>query len=326
MFCGNCGKQIEENQKFCRYCGVKNMSDMEKEIVEQNYNPVVIHQQATTNAFNRDVLNNYLYNLRILEVAKAKMTESKEEIEYEIHCLGVPKYDKNDTYDGGFDTEAVLWGWGAGLFFFVAAWVVGKLVEWIFGSFFGLSTFVMIISVIAPFVYMINEMVKTGNRISDYESAVERDEKRVKEELLRRKNLMAELEELVDALNNVETLLIKAYSINIIPSKFRGLYPVYFIYDYISTSTSTLNEALFACDLNTIQEKLDKVIEQQREIIMELAYSNALNQQIINQNEQILQQAIQTERNTALAAQYSQVAATNSSVTAYLQVYDFLKN
>ncbi len=331
MFCSNCGKQLNDTQRFCQFCGTENISNTNTQIIEQSYNPMIINEQAHNHTFNRDVLNNYLYNVRVLEVAKNNLLKIKDETLYQIQNLGIPKFEegsfgwnsRNWSASCGGDIGAI---WGLAAIIFFAIWIVGALICAIFECGFGFFGFLMILTVILAIALTIWGIQDADEQDRKHAFQVRQDDKRVKTENEEKERLINEEIPNIEAeLEQVENLLAEAYSINIIPMKFRNIYAAYFLYDYISTSTATLNEALFACDLNTIQEKLDTIIEQQQEIIMELAYSNALNQQIIQQNEQILQHAIATENNTALAAQYSKVAATNTGVTAYIQTCEYLR-
>lgn len=323
MFCSNCGHQLNGTQKFCQYCGTENLMNSNTEIVEQPYNPMIINEQAQNHSFNRDVLNNYLYNLRVLEIAKNKLLKIKSDTLNKISYLGISKL-KNSPLS--IDYEAIgSFGALAAIAFF-AELIIGKIICWIFEcefAFFGVLMAITVIATIIFTIYVIAQDIKDNN---EHNLRAIEDEQRVSIENTEKEHLVSEeVPNIENEIEKVETLLAEAYSINIIPLKFRNIHAIYFLYDYISTSTATLNEALFACDLNTIQEKLDTIISQQQEIIMELAYSNALNQQIIKQNEQILQHAIATENNTALAAQYSKVTATNTGVIAYIQTCEYLR-
>ena len=76
MFCINCGKEINDNQKFCRYCGTKN--EIDNDLTSSNSEILNNTQSQQMNTvFNRDVLNNYLYNTRLLEISKNKLTNKK---------------------------------------------------------------------------------------------------------------------------------------------------------------------------------------------------------------------------------------------------------
>lgn len=189
----------------------------------------------------------------------------------------------------------------------------------------GLSVFLIIINVLIIVGTFIWLGIKNKNLNVEYEIDRKNDIKRVEQETIQKNELNRQLNLLIEEIEKTDNLLADAYSINIIPSKFRNIYASYFLYDYISTSASSLNEALLHCDLDTIQQQLETVIQQQEEMIMELARSNALNEQLIAQNNQMLNHAIQTESNTALAAQYTKAAATNTSVTACIQMSEYLK-
>lgn len=331
MFCSNCGKQLDDTQKFCQYCGTENLASSNTQIIEQTYNPMIINEQAQNHSFNRDVLNNYLYNVRVLEVAKSNLLKLKDDTLCRIEGLGIPQFYNgafgyNNTNWSAFDDKGLGAVWGLVAVAFFAVLIFGKLICWIFECEFTFFGILMALIIIFAVGFTIYDFYDSGKKDDEHTQLMKEDDKRVKIENTERERLISEeIPNIENEIETVERMLTEAYSINIIPLKFRNIYAAYFLYDYISTSTATLNEALFACDLNTIQEKLDTIIEQQQEIIMELAYSNALNQQVIQQNEQILQHAIATENNTALAAQYSKVAATNTGVTAYIQTCEYLR-
>ncbi len=331
MFCSNCGKQLNDTQKFCQYCGIENLASSNTQIIEQTYNPMIINEQAQNHSFNRDVLNNYLYNVRVLEVAKSNLLRIKNETLNLIDNLGIPQFQ-----NGAFGYYSRNWSasdagglgsiWAMAAFIFFGIWIVGAIICDFFDCEFTFFGILMALIIIFAVGFTIYDIYDSDKKDDEHTQLMKEDDKRVKIENTERERLISEeIPNIENEIEKVERMLTEAYSINIIPLKFRNIYAAYFLYDYISTSTATLNEALFACDLNTIQEKLDTIIEQQQEIIMELAYSNALNQQVIQQNEQILQHAIATENNTALAAQYSKVAATNTGVTAYIQTCEYLR-
>ncbi len=327
MFCSNCGKEISNNQKFCCHCGAENknhITNLDKQIVHNN-----VHSPNHTNTiFNRDVLVNYLNNLRTLEFAKNKLTNEKNNLEDKINSLG----HKEDIPKSLTDLEIQLCGIVLMAFIFVVALVIKALInsgDWLFSWLnfiqpvlnFALCGAAIIASLFV--VWILYEEVKDRKR---YTNEIKFEEERMKSELYEQQKLSDILPDIIKDLEQTEIILHDAYAVNLIPEKYRNIYAAYFLYEYISTSTVTLNEALFHCDLDEISRKLDMVIEQQREIIMELAHTNALNEQIVKQNEETLKHAIAVENNTALAAQYSQVAAINSNTVAQIQSYYFFKD
>ncbi len=327
MFCSNCGSEITDNQKFCCHCGSENrnyMANSGTQIIHNNvYSPV-----HTNTIFNHDVLVNYLNNVRTLEFAKNKLTNEKNNLEYRINDLG----HKREIPKRLTDFETPLCCIGIMAFIFIVALVIKILInsgDWLFSWLNFIQpvlTFALwgtAIITIFCLIWIIYDETKDQKR---YVNETNFEEERIKSELYEKENLSEILSEITRDLTQTETLLDKAYDINLIPQKYRNIYAAYFLYDYISTSNVNLNEALFHCDLDEISKKLDTIIEQQREIIMELARSNALNEQIIRQNEETLKHAIAAENNTALAAQYSQVAAVNTNTIATIQSYYFFKD
>lgn len=326
MFCPNCGKEVFENAKFCRYCGSnvegEEKTDFSKSVAVNKQNDLQINT-----VFNRDVMNNYLYNVRTLEVAKKNLIDRKQSILYIISRLGFSQNFYKTSIDGEGMAYAVFGGGG----FILLVWVIGTLLNETVGEWFdwtGAITALMIILTVLTIIiavgWIIYEVYGTYSSNAKTEIKIKQDNERVKKELEEKAMLERSVKSLDEKIGNTDDLLTEAYSVNLIPSKFRNVYAAYFLYDFISTSTASLNEALLHCDLDTIQNKLDAVIQQQEAMIMELAAANAKNDSIVAQNEKMLNYAIQTENNTALAAQYSKVAATNSNVTAFCQMAQFL--
>lgn len=116
--------------------------------------------------------------------------------------------------------------------------------------------------------------------------------------------------------NEINQKLQAAYSANIIPLQFRNIQGIYYLYDYISTSSQGLSEALMQCNLDAIRQQLNKVIQLQGETIIKQAQQNAA---LYEQNQQILEAAQATMNNTAIAAKYAQISAINSEMSLRLQ-------
>ena len=113
-------------------------------------------------------------------------------------------------------------------------------------------------------------------------------------------------------------MLNKAYDANIIPLQFRTIEGVYYLYDYLSTSNQTLAEALLQANLEAIKQRLEQVIESQGKLIVEQQQANAKLANIQQTNQQKLENAKRTAINTAQAAKYAQIAATNTELLTKL--------
>lgn len=324
MFCFNCGKEISNEQKFCIHCGAENKGFLQNanstQVIEVHSNKNEISNQTNT-VFNREVLINYLSNLRTLEVVKSKLNEEKNNLEYRISHLGKGnRVYSRESFD--WPTFLVIVGF-FGVLFLISLWIANG---GFFGLFEGLGTLVCVLSLIIGVILCIAYISEYVKADAMYKRKVEEEQKRIHRENQEKRQLLEILPNIENDLNQNEQLLDKAYSINIIPAKYRNIYGAYFLYEYISTSNATLSEALYQCVLDEISQKLDVVISQQREQIMLLARQNALSEKIIRQNDELLRHAIATENNTALAAQYSEVAAVNTATTSQIQSYYFFKN
>ncbi len=149
----------------------------------------------------------------------------------------------------------------------------------------------------------------------------------------------AELEEVNRELNQVNDLLDREYSLNIIPNKFRNLEAVWYICDYYDSSNESLREILLHLDLDEIKAKLDTIIADQQQIIINQAIEIAQNEVIISQNQGILnklqsverqtgliaQNSAQIAQNTANAAQWAQIAANNAEACAWISCAEYIR-
>ena len=115
-----------------------------------------------------------------------------------------------------------------------------------------------------------------------------------------------------------------AYSANIIPQQYRNIHAVWFIHDFITTSSETLSSALLHCDLDEIKQKLDTIIEQQKEIIINQSVMMAQNEELISQNQQTLNKLASIETNTAKAGQYAKIAANNAEACAWIGIAKYI--
>ena len=330
MYCSNCGKEIYNDQKFCYNCGSENKNFIitsEIEAVSNVVNSTSGVSQINT-IFNRQVLNNYLNNLRTLEFTKNKLTSDVNNLEYRINSLGLKRnilrdWETTKLFFGGIAFMAVIFLIALGINVLINS--DNGFLSW-FNFLRPIVSFVLWVSGIIVIICVIGIIYSIISVNVRYNNEIKYEKERMGSELNEKKKLSNILSHYKKDLKQTEDLLNDAYAVNLIPAKYRNIYAVYFLYEYISTSTVTLNDALYHCDLDEISQKLNEIIEQQREVVMELAYSNALNEQIVQKNAQILKSAIATENNTALAAQYSQIAAINSNTTAQIQRYYFYKN
>lgn len=316
MFCSHCGNEINDNQNFCTLCGSK---ISKKEITHTEKTALLINE---SNDFNKNVLNNYLYNIRSLESAKVELNKKRDSIVYKVNSLQLSYTinPKNIVCDSIkiIVTVAVTFV----LFLLEICIAVISFCKTNNAVTFILRIFIALITLIVGIILSILSAKKEKKK--EYNKLLNNNKKMIEYNNKLKTEYLENINKIDNELDIQNEILTEAYSANIIPSKYRNIYAIYFLYDYISTSNCTLSEALFHCDLDSIEQKLSDVIKQQNEIIVQLAYNNAINEKITKQNYQILQNAIQTEKNTALAAQYNKVAAANTSSIRYFQSCEWL--
>ncbi len=313
MFCQHCGYELSENINFCPKCGCK----CEKQI--QQGDTTVANGHISQSEINRDVTIQYLYDVRVLETAKLKLQKRIKENTEKCKHLGIPQlFTKPDN-----DSSIPVCGIG----FMCLIFAVLMVIIGYFGEVGALFVFSFILGVIAIVCFgcCISKKSKYEQEYIVYTNAVSSDKKRVGRELAEKSKLEQEIQDMQDELGEAENLLEKSYSVNLIPKQFRDIYSIFYLYEYLSTSQESLQSALLHYNLEEIKTKIDEVIRLQSEIILQQAIQTAHLEEIQEQNTKMLRHAAETERNTALAAQYAQIAANNAEACAWMNLAQYIK-
>ena len=126
-----------------------------------------------------------------------------------------------------------------------------------------------------------------------------------------------------------KTNLAAAYGVNIIPNKYRDIYVAYYLYDYFSSSRETdLDKILQTMLLDQIVERLDRIIDQQEEIILNQRMAMALQEkqsEQLQQNHRAQLQAIaRVEQNQQLQNDYLAMIDTNTRITNFFVTADYI--
>lgn len=122
-----------------------------------------------------------------------------------------------------------------------------------------------------------------------------------------------------DEKRKVTAALKTAYDANIIPAPFRNLHGVYYLHDYLSTSQESLSDALLHLDLDIIKSKLDTVIKQQGEILLQTYITNLQLASVQQKFDQLLDAVQSISQDTAAIAKYSAISATHLETIKILQ-------
>ena len=141
--------------------------------------------------------------------------------------------------------------------------------------------------------------------------------------------IVNEMRECRIEIERVKEVLRRVYYANIIPGHYRNMYAAVFLYDWFSTGRSDdLDMALNMFVLEEIKEKLDRIIKNQEEIILnqylqlaEQRRTLELQEEHAAMMESKLNQinASNDERNTYLA-----MIESNTAVTAYFTTANYL--
>lgn len=313
--CDKCGREViideTRNFGFCSFCGAKiscNQTTLNNPFDNSIYN----------NDIEREFLISNITNIKNLHYISKNFQDN-------IDCLENRKNDFKEKAEPLFPTEPVLYRESSKKDKIILA-VIGGIVVPILGFF--------IVLFILPIIDK-KSMAEYNEQLSRYNQTIEEIE-HIKIENEIRKTAIANLEKAKNDLQaeNKEALklLEECYDINIIPSKYRNIYAITFIYDYLTTSQGTLRDALFACDLDKIQIQLDKVIKNQQNMICKLAKIEAnsekqlKNQQtMISHLENIEKNTYDTARSSEQCAQYGKIIAHNTKVMAYCSAMTYIE-
>ena len=133
----------------------------------------------------------------------------------------------------------------------------------------------------------------------------------------------------VSHLQEAKEKLQQVYSVNIIPNKYRTIYVAYYLYDYISSCRETdVDRVLQTMLLEQIIAKLDKIIAQQEEIIlnqrMQLAKQDYLIAQSKQQHTEQMKILYGLEKNQQIQNDYLAMTEANTRITNYFVTADYI--
>lgn len=348
MFCFKCGHQIVDNAQFCSNCGTP-----------QNVNATTVTtiSQPESKDFDREAIKIYLSNILALECFIQKLSADYDVVNGEIEKFEAKNYnerfqcsDRNYAwlrYDGD---KFYLWfaadnkgkyflGMHKDIYYecfgvecqYAGAWFpIDENIEYLNdqanfpATYSCLNLFGELI--IEPIVNSIQRRTNKNGFWEAYNRFKSIAPQKYQENLERIMPSMNKRSGIENEIQEAKGLLQKAYDINIIPKQFRNIYAIWFIHDYIATSTESLSAALLQCNLDEIKQKLDTIIEQQREMIINQRILMAQNAQMIEQNQQTLSRLASIENNTERAAQYAEIASNNAEACAWIGLANYIKD
>ena len=146
----------------------------------------------------------------------------------------------------------------------------------------------------------------------------------------------ADLNQIIPTYNNtlaqlqeIKQNLTDAYSVNIIPNRYRTIYYAYYLYDYFSSCQETdLDRIIQTMLLDQIIAKLNQIIAQQTETILNqrmiLAKQDAQMEALHENHNAHLRSLAQIEQNQALQTNYLDMLDTNTRITNFFVTADYI--
>ena len=169
----------------------------------------------------------------------------------------------------------------------------------------------------------------------DQYEIVENQRQKVKAENQRWKDLVPVVTEERNAwrreLSRVEKLLQQAYVVNIIPRYYRGLYPAVYLYDWFRYSQEDdIAMALNMFVLEEIKSKLDRIIDNQSEIILNQYIQEANQRRVMEQDndhhQQLMRKLDRISNQNDDRNNYLKMIASTSAADAYFSAANYLRN
>lgn len=354
MFCYKCGHQLSDNAVFCHKCGTKIPTDTQTSSTQVKR---FIPSSSGSSELDHEALKIYLRDLLSLECIKRKYINSINSLNKRIATIDTQSYSKFYTFE-----YPDSWSYTKNVLYFKyknGHHYLGMIPSLLYGDhpivtcffakdpywfesndcyylnieenhekFTKLSMWTCYDIVCSNNIFSKRRLGKKAKDafLRSYEDFKQCCSAGLQSQNIQSNKLKTYKNSIVNELNAVEKILTKAYGINVIPQSFRNnIYAIYYLYDFIRTSNQSLTTALLHYDLNEIKAKLDKIIVQQQEIIIQQSIMIARNQQILEQNQQHLKSLASIERNTAQAAQYSAIAASNAEACAWIGLANYLK-
>ena len=274
--------------------------------------------------YNRTILLPYLQDVCSMEMACMRISRDIQECNNRIKNIN--QQLQNCTVKPNKPTK------DSGVYWLVMIICVTYLV-WFVSTLFNVGVFLKILMVALVLIFVILPAI--GDRVQakqNYRIAVERyqnalyDYEHRQEKVHQFEQSLAgekrKLQILNKQLTSAQTLRDRLYGVNIIPSRYRNVHVSYYLYDYFTSTRETdLDKIIQTMLLDEIIKRLDKIILQNEEIIlnqrMQIAIQEKQNQMISRNHQQTMGQLARMERNQELQMDYQYMIAYNQEVTNF---------
>ena len=291
--------------------------------------------------YNRQILVPYLRDVCSMEMLCAKLSREnakcRENIatldkQVNLKVIDPAKPLRSDFEKEGDASSAIAVGIWTALFIGVGGWLL-QWVPWLSIIPFGIAG--IIIWVISKDAEADNEQEE-----KEFNSAMRRYEYKIKQNQQYReaipqyrRTLNDEKQRLVKLdrqLAEAKVLRQKVYDVNIIPARYRNIHVAYYLYDYFdSYRENDLDKIIQTMLLDEIIQKMDRIISQNEEIILNQRVQMAMDEErdyrLAEHQRQELKAFARMERNQELQMDYQNMIARNQEVTNFFLAADYFR-
>lgn len=286
--------------------------------------------------YNREFLVPYLHDLCALYFAERKLNEEVSKTKSEIVRCSQKYYPKLPSRPAMNRTDYSCLGW--------ALCVIATLsiVPALFMSSMPFLCFVVWAGIVMfEFLgvsILISEREEYVNLQKQYDKAMEEHSinmKKAREANERNASMLPSLETALKEkeveLDKVQCLIRYVYSANVIPKHYRDFYATVFLYDWFAYSgADDLDMALNTYVLEEIKARLDRIIEQQSEMILNQRLMLAKQQESIdaqNRHSDMMRRRLnQLQATEEERLRYERMTEANTAATAYFAAATYLKS
>lgn len=344
--CAECGKMISDRAKICPDCGCP-VEDPKPQIQNTHIDAFVADSKGVTDKLPLPETVKYLHHAMELETTIYTYDIMQRRLTSRINSLGKPKTIEKPRDVDFYSAFGMLWIF---LPVIVIAFFGGWLI-WLLNSsnfitaFFNTpivsiakNAFIIAASVSAAIVILnlLVEIVQGVLRKKAYKLRVEADMARVSSENEIIKHLKAQKNTIENQISVNKALLKRLYEMNIIYPTFQNMIAVITMIEYFESGicnrlTGTggaYDKYSYEKILNSIEGKLDKVIdlledikEQHTMLYNAIQESISVSEQICRQTEKIGESQNRLEANSALIAYNTKRMERNTGISAYIDVF-----
>ena len=336
MFCSKCGTQVSDGAMFCSQCG------NEVNISSNNITPYQNQEVVSSNTSRNERILEYLEYAKTLETNKHTLTQTINRLQQKINSLGIKNnYVEEKTNIKDFTTP------------FLAIAIIGALVALAIGfipdiadaeysvqvdcahAAIGLAPFIPFLALaFGIFSFVRKAMLYQNN----YQKLVDKDNARVAKEREQIISIKKQQNKLKDELAETEAIMEQLYSANVIYPKYRELVPIVTMWEYFDSGRCTellgVNGAynlyesesrqdIIISNLNQALSMLAQIRNTQYALYESIQESNYYAERMCSQTEQLIATNKNIERNSEIASYNAKVAADNSTISAYMNLYNF---